>query len=255
MFTELIIIAPLCILSYGGFLAWYWSLILINTIYWLPKIIFIQTLNYFYPEIITHNKKTGMKLNKKIALTFDDVPYQGLENLNQIVDLLDQYNMKGTFFVISSYVQDEARKKLVNMVMNGHQLGNHGKRNIMHYLLNDENLNDEIKSCDQLLKDIYRDARVPLPVRMVYRPGCGLFHNRMINMCKFLDYTVMLGSVYPNDPIIQHPVLNYYYLKYHIEENDIVIVHDRAWTPRMLKLLLEYLDKNDYESVSVQDLF
>lgn len=250
MLTELIIIFPIIILTYFKILPIYISCVFLFVVYWLPKIIVINALNSLFPTVLTHTK------NKKnqIALTFDDVPYQGTDSLEKIVALLEYYKMKGTFFVISGDVDEHSRKILVRIVKNGHQLGNHGRKNKMHAILSKKNLTNEIIHCDELISSIYDEANVELPSTMLYRPGCGMFHQMMINLCTEHQYTLTLGSVYPNDPIVSSPEINLIYLKYHIEENDIVILHDRKWTSPMLGGLLKYMQQKNMSSVTVQDL-
>ncbi len=258
MLTELLFIFPIVSLTYFKIIDWKLSLCCIFTIYWIPKSPILMTLNYLYPQVLTHGsqpKFDNKNEMKQIALTFDDVPYHGTKNLIQIVDLLDEYKMKGTFFVISDFVNNEETKQLlINMVKNGHELGNHGKRDIMHFALTDDSLKEEISSCDKLIRDIYHSANVKIPDQMLYRPGCGAFNQRIIDLAKNSGYSLILGSVYPNDPMVRFSYINYLYLIYHIEHNDIVITHDRAWTPSMLKRLLNYMDSNKFVSVTVETL-
>lgn len=77
-------------------------------------------------KIITQNSlpvvvKTG-KLPKKIALTFDDGPHP--EYTEKVLDILDSYNVKGTFFMVGTNVRINAAivKEVVNR---GHEVENH----------------------------------------------------------------------------------------------------------------------------------
>jgi peptidoglycan/xylan/chitin deacetylase (PgdA/CDA1 family) len=260
MFTESLIIVPILCLIYYEYIQWYIGLIVLSTMYWIPKFIIIKTLNKLYPDILTHRDYSCSfgSYSKPISLTFDDVPYEGgFENTNKIVKILDKYKMKGTFFVISDYVKTQKhRNLLVQMVKSGHQLGNHGKTNSMHALLSREKLIVEMDTCDRLIREIYSEAnRTWLLNTMVYRPGCGLFHKGMIELCKEKNYRLALGSVYPNDPIVQSSMINYYYLINHIEAGDIVILHDRAWTPDLLEKLMTYLVENKFRSVTLDIQF
>ena len=257
MITEFTLLIPLLILYGFGIIGWKTILIVAFTWYWLPKFLFLDMfLEKFYPQIITHNKNHSQHFdnngNKLIALTFDDMPYGYHE---QIIKLLDFHNMKGTFFIISSYVNDRNRQTLVNAVKNGHQLANHGKTNWMHAILSIDALVNEMYDCDQLIKKIYEEANVQIPDQMYYRPSCGLFTTKMLNIVKECDYKLALGSVYPNDPVIKSPQMNFWYIRLHIEPGDVVITHDRAWTPQMLQELLPYLTNNNYKSVTLNNLF
>lgn len=57
----------------------------------------------------------------KVYLTFDDGPST---NTKKILDILDQYNVKATFFVVGKE-EDWAKEALVDIVERGHSLGMH----------------------------------------------------------------------------------------------------------------------------------
>ena len=59
---------------------------------------------------------------KKLALTFDDGPDPAWTP--KILDMLKQYNVKGTFMVIGEQAQDNAGL-LKRYVREGHEIGNH----------------------------------------------------------------------------------------------------------------------------------
>lgn len=63
---------------------------------------------------------------KKVAyLTFDDGP--STTNTPKILDILDKYNVKATFFVLGSSIDknDQAKQVLKEEVKRGHAIGNH----------------------------------------------------------------------------------------------------------------------------------
>lgn len=252
MVFEIAIIASFCALYWYNFIRIYTLLTLILTMYWLPKWLFLDIfMDIFYPSIITR-KRIFQHDGKYIALTFDDAPYGAHE---EIIKILDMYNMKGTFFVISDYVNNSNIHILVNAVKNGHQLANHGKTNFMHAVLPMKSLIKEIAICDLLIADIYREANVDLPLQMFYRPGSGLFTNKMLKHVESIGYKLALGSVYPNDPTMRNSFINYHYITNHLENGDVVIIHDRNWTVPLLKKLLPYLNENGYHPVTLNELF
>ena len=199
-------------------------------IYWLPKCIFVKLLELIYPQVITR-----FNVQNQIALTFDDMP-DGYHE--KIIELLNFHSQKATFFIISGQVNTKNIGIFVEAVKSGHQLGNHGATNSAHFFKNRVALTKEIRECDELIKKIYNMANVPLPKTMVYRPGCGLFGPEMIKIAQEFGYKIALGSVYPNDTIVRNSTINYMYLLCHISPGDVVILHDRKWTPRTLMKLL-----------------
>lgn len=250
MVMELCLLAPLGVLYWNGYLPIKYCVGIMLFIYWLPKFFFVRLLETSYPQVVT--RLINSKNTNYVALTFDDAPYG---SHRQIIEKLDQYQMKGTFYIVSGQVTKNDFDSLVKAVQNGHQLGNHGKTNSMHFLKNKNDLTEEIKHCDQMIKDIYQAANMPLPKKMYYRPGCGMFGPEILEIAKKLGYELALGSVYPNDPTIIFSYINYLYIINHIEVGDVVITHDRSWTPNMLDKLLVWLEQHHMKSVTMNTLF
>jgi peptidoglycan/xylan/chitin deacetylase (PgdA/CDA1 family) len=214
---------------------------IIGFVYWLPKFFFVRLLEYLYPLVITRNVAS-----KSIYLTFDDTPYT-FDSFKKILDILNNHNIKATFFIIGNLITSESEDLLITAIQSGHLLANHGLTDSMHLLHEHASLENEIFQCDQLIKDLYVKAGVNFPVNRFYRPGCGLFNSQMLKSANSFGLKTALGSVYPNDPVVRSSYLNYLYLKAHIGYGDVVIVHDRPWTPMMLDHLIPWIKSNDLE--------
>jgi len=77
----------------------------------------IPTLQWFAPAILR-----GPAEGNRIALTFDDGPCPG--NLERILDILRQYDVKATFFVCGQNVE-RSPAILRRVQAEGHTIGNH----------------------------------------------------------------------------------------------------------------------------------
>jgi peptidoglycan/xylan/chitin deacetylase (PgdA/CDA1 family) len=260
MATQFLLLVPLFGLYHYGILNLPMIMGIILFIYWIPKFFFVKLLEICCPYVITRNPTHNYNYRNigNVALTFDDMPYGSHQ---EIIDILDKYNMKATLFIVSGDITESNIDIFINAVRNGHQLGNHGRTNSMHFLKNREELIDEIEHCDRKIKEIYLKANVPLPTVMCYRPGCGLFGPQMLDILLSLEskintkYTLTLGSVYPDDPVIPFSLVHYYYNIWHIEEGDVIIIHDRSWTPKMLRYLLAWMVCQNLRSVTIDTLF
>ena len=241
MLTELVLLLPLVLLYYYDIIKLRYVLLTILVLYWLPKPV-IRTI--IPSSVLIDNNQSN-----HIALTFDDVPYGYHED---ILRKLDYYNQKATLFIISSEIDPTTEVSLIKAVQNGHQLANHGFTNSMHWLKSEKDLRFEIRKCHDKIVEIYQMANVSLPKHMFYWPGCGVFGPTILRVAKELNYTVTLGTVYPNDPIFIIPYLNYWYLRLHIAAGDVVILHDRLWTPSMLDNLLPWLESHNIRSLSLE---
>lgn len=220
-------------------------LVLISVLYYPPKSILVKYLhkNKVLAKYDTPNKKT-------IFLTIDDVPYK--ESFEKIVDVLNKYNTRATFFVISDFITNKNTPILLNAITSGHELANHGKTNKMAYRLTSKNFIYEIDECNRALINLYRKAGKEFYSKF-YRPGCGFFHEKMIKILDNKNMTLVLGSVYPYDPQISSSTINLAYLKSKISPGDIIVIHDRNWTIPLLEKLIPWLKNNNFDLLTLSD--
>lgn len=86
--------------------------------------------------------------DKCIAFTFDDGPDR--RQTLQILDVLDQYNAKATFFVVGERV--EKYPEIVKMQLaKGHEIGNHSYRHPSFQGLNKDNMHNELSKTQQAI--------------------------------------------------------------------------------------------------------
>lgn len=179
------------------------------------------------------------KEKNTLYLTIDDAIYS--ESFDEILGILNKYNVKATFFVIQSYVTNENRHLLVKAIEDGHHLANHGAKNKAHVLYNAFELEDEITKCEQLLKQLYTEAHTEYPKIKYFRPGCGYTSTTTSYVCKKLGYRIVLGTVYPSDAHLPMPNVYAWMINTKVKNNDIIIIHDRWWTPSTLMKILPNL--------------
>lgn len=77
-----------------------------------------------FPDLYTvYDVPEKMEKGKKIAyLTFDDGPSK---NTFEVLDILQEMNVKATFFIVGSSISDECEVCLKRMVNEGHTIGIH----------------------------------------------------------------------------------------------------------------------------------
>lgn len=95
---------------------------------------------------------------KVVYLTFDDGP--STTNTPQILDILDQYNVKATFFILGKSLEDDTAKELLKeQVKRGHAIGNHTYGHDYKYLypnrvINVDNVMADLNKNENLMKEI-----------------------------------------------------------------------------------------------------
>lgn len=102
---------------------------------------------------INKDLENERKKDGKIAyLTFDDGP--SLVVTPRILDILDEYNIKATFFVVGS-IAEKHPEMLQRIYEKGHNIGNHSYSHVYaHIYKNSDNFLNDIDKADQVFKKI-----------------------------------------------------------------------------------------------------
>ncbi|WP_067729624.1 polysaccharide deacetylase family protein [Oceanobacillus damuensis] len=189
----------------------------------------------------------------KIALTFDDGPDPRFTD--DVLDVLDQYNVPGTFFVMGS--RAIAYPEIVERMNNeGHVIGNH---TYFHPNLVEEGdlatLEREVTRTEDVLNDIigYRTS--------LFRPPYGFLYDELVEKLAEMQYLVIGWSVdaldWEEDPpeVIASNVLD------NVQPGAIILMHDGAdWdgdrsnTIESLDQIIPILQEQGYEFVTVPEL-
>ena len=90
---------------------------------------------------------------KIIALTFDDGPSTDETNgTSDLLDLLEQYDSKATFFCLGNRLNDESAPLLKRMVELGCEIGNHSYDHTQLTRLDAQGVRDQIDKTNELIK-------------------------------------------------------------------------------------------------------
>ena len=186
---------------------------------------------------------------KKIALTFDDGPHP--RYTERILDILDKYNVKATFFVIGVNIQNYPAP-LKKICEKGHEIGNHSFSHDNQNDLNSQNAISEMKKCQDLIVETV--GVVP----KVFRPPRGACNTEVIKAAELLGYSVALWSVDTLDwkgtpaSIIASSVED------QVHGGDIILMHDytslKNTTCDALEIMIPKLLDEGYEFVTVSEL-
>lgn len=186
---------------------------------------------------------------KKIAITFDDGPHGRLTP--EILDILEEYSVKATFFVIGQNAQTHP-DIIRRMAKEGHEIGNH---TYSHVILKDcsiGTIDDELTQAEMVLYEIgeYRPALV--------RPPCGAYNKNVIDVANAHEYNIVLWSIDTRDwehtpaDNISEMIMNT------IKSGDIILCHDfisgYSPTPDVLKTVIPKLLADGYTFVTVSEL-
>ena len=191
---------------------------------------------------VYYNKKVD-KSKKMIALTFDDGPNH---NTSNIIDALNKYNAKATFFVLGNRIKGR-EDILLKMDKSGMEIGNHTFNHLLLTKYDDDKIRKEIMDTNDLIfASIGKEARL-------LRPSYGSVNNRIkriSNMPIIIWDIDTLDWKSHNSKKITSRVVN------KVRDGDIILMHDiYSATYNAILNIIPILMENGYEFVTIDELF
>lgn len=221
--------------------------VIISFLEWKFPHIFFSMLSprFFYPQ-----------RRWRIVLTIDDVP---AESTKEILDLLQEHEAHATWFVIGEYAK-KYPELIEDIKARGHELGNHTMTDSASWLLGREKFKQQLEECDKVIYPPDYQYGIPGLINdgihkyKWFRPGCGIPTKWMVDIARERGYHIALGDIYPQDPVSRSPKVNSDFILKHAHPGGIIIIHDRPWTPEMLKMLLPELT-DEFKIVSLSEMY
>jgi len=127
---------------------------------------------------------------RKLALTFDDGPNPVITP--KLLDLLDRYNAKATFFLIGRYVR-ECPGLVQETIARGHLVGNHTENHPNLFRLTRREIRIELRLCHDAISNALGS-----PPKW-FRPPFGMRNPWVIPAARELGYRTVMWTLIPGD--------------------------------------------------------
>jgi polysaccharide deacetylase family sporulation protein PdaB len=184
---------------------------------------------------------------KKCAITFDCA--WGADDIPNILDTLDKYNAKATFFIVGLWA-----KKYPEMVKlmdeRGHEVANHGYSHLHMGSIPENKIREEIDLCSDILEEL-TGKRVTL-----FRPPYGEYTSTTVKTARRTGYQVIqwdVDSLDWKDSMSEQDIYNRVIKR--TDNGSIILFHnDTKYTGKVLPSILENLTANGFECVTVSDI-
>lgn len=185
---------------------------------------------------------------KYVSLSFDAA--WGADDTIRILDILDKYNVKVTFFMTGGWV-DEYPDMVKEIYSRGHDLGNHSQNHKKMSELNVEQQKQELQSVTDKVKELTGYDM------FLFRPPYGDYNSTLINTAYSINYYPIQWSVdsldwkdYGVDNIIKtvtrHKALS---------NGAIILMHNGAkYTADALDTVISSLQQQGYTLVPISQL-
>ncbi len=172
--------------------------------------------------------------------------YQGSEYVKDMLDLLDYYKLKTTFFIGGSWAVKNI--DLVREIYTrGHELGNHGFHHLDHDKLDYDSNYQEINMCHQVVSE-------NIGIEMtLFAPPSGAFNTTTVDVASALNYKTIMWTRDTIDWRDQDSDLIYKRAVKNIANGDLVLMHPTKKTVDALANILSTALNNGFTPTTVTD--
>lgn len=178
-----------------------------------------------------------------VALTFDDGPG---EYTNRLLDILDQYNARATFFMIGEQVEyfADAVRREHDM---GMEQGNHSWDHRTLTRLSDEDILEEVASTNDVIRRVTGDDPT------VFRPPGGGYNSSVFE--NSMGMPTILWSIDTLDWSTKDEDASYDTVMSQVRDGDIILMHEiYDASIRAAARLIPALQKKGFRLVTVSEL-
>ena len=184
--------------------------------------------------------------DRVISISFD-ASWGGDQTMG-ILDLLDEYDAKATFFLVGIWV--EKYPELVKEIAaRGHEIGNHSAKHPHMTKISEEKMREELRVMDDQLEALIGQRT------KLFRPPYGDYNDKVVTVCRDAGYEVVQWSVDSLDwknlgvqDLITKATKN-------VQPGDIVLFHnDSKYILEALPTVLKTYKEQGFKLIPVGDI-
>lgn len=211
--------------------------------------IVILTMRQAVPAFKVGNREipiySVVREDNKVALTFDSAWND--DDIDEIIDILDSYGAKATFFVTGKWAEDYS-SSLNKLYRSGFEIGIHSYNHTDYTTLSRSEILDDIDKCDKAL------LKVTGRTTDLVRAPSGAYDDNVVRTIEDSGRYCIQWSVDGIDYIETTPQEITERVTAELEAGDIILLHNGTeFTKEALPMILESV-KDTYEFVTVSDL-
>jgi polysaccharide deacetylase family sporulation protein PdaB len=211
-------------------------------------------------SIIINYKNTGVFLNvkkrlpiycvdvkdKKLAMSFN--ASWGKDNTIKILNILDKYDVKATFFLVGGWI-DEHENEVKEIYKRGHEIGNHSNMHPDMTKISKDKIKQEIYITDAKIRKITGKSS------KVFRCPEGAYNNLVVDTVEEMGNYCIQWDVDSIDWKEEDVSKEYHRVIDKAKPGSIILFHTYAKnTPENLPKIIEKLQNKGYKFVKVGDL-
>ncbi|MBQ2990960.1 MAG: polysaccharide deacetylase family protein [Clostridia bacterium] len=194
-------------------------------------------------ELPVYNVDTDEKV---LAISFDAA--WGRANTEEILNILDRYDVKTTFFLVGFWAEKHP-DLVAELIARGHEIGNHSATHPHMSQLSDAQIREELRKCSDLVKSITGKPTT------LFRPPYGEYNDAVVRISREEGYECVQWNVDSLDWKnlgTEHMVRQ---CTKSVNPGDIVLFHnDSKYILQALPQILEYYTQEGYRIIPVSQI-
>jgi len=170
--------------------------------------------------------------------------YQDSENVKDMLDILDIYNVKTTFFVGGCWAVNNLNL-VKEIYTRGHELGNHGFYHKDQNKLNYENNFQEIEMCHQVIS-----KNLGLELNL-FAPPSGAYNVSTIDAATALGYKTIMWTHDTIDWRDKDADIIYKRATKNLSNGDLILMHPTEKTVQSFASIISFAINNSFNPTTV----
>lgn len=222
----------------------------------LLSVVMIGSILLGNRSIYTSNESSHMPIyrvdreEKWISITFD-VNWAKTDYLEDILKILDDNNVKATFFIMGKWVvyPEDNSAKLLAIKEAGHEIGNHSYEHPDFQRISKERMEQEIKKTEEIF------TKYGIENSKLFRAPSGSYNDNALTLCNELGYRVVQWDVDSVDWKEMGREQEYSRVIKKVQKGSIILFHNNAkYTPENLSRIIKELREQGYEFKKIEEL-
>lgn len=194
-------------------------------------------------ELPVYNVDTEEKV---LSISFDAA--WGCANTEGILDILDQYGVKTTFFLVGFWAE-KYPELVAELVARGHEIGNHSATHPHMSQLSQAQIREELRQCSELVRSITGQPTT------LFRPPYGEYDDDVVRVSREEGYECVQWNVDSLDWKNLGTESMVKKCTKEVNPGDIVLFHnDSKYILEALPQILEYYTQAGYKIIPVSQL-
>lgn len=188
--------------------------------------------------------------DKSISLTFD-INWAETDYLYSILEVLDKYNVKGTFFIMGGWVNytPENKEKLLKIHEGGHEVGNHSYIHPIFTKIGEDRIKEELYKTDKIIEET-----IGIKPELFRFPS-GEYNRQAFKSVSELGYKCIQWDADSIDWKELGGDVEYERVMKKVKPGSILLFHNNAkYTPDNLDRIINKLQLDGYNFIPIGEL-